>query len=308
MRDINRRTLLKSAAALAAGATTPWASSARASEFELGSAKILTLSDGQMSLPFDRVIAGDLKPEVKAFLMENEISLEGRTSDLNLTLLRDGDRTVLFDIGSGSNFLDGTGTLLDSMDELGVDPEEVTHVVFTHAHPDHLWGVLDDMDDPTLPNAQYMISDVEWDYWTGDKATKELPEELLSFAAGAKRYLSAIENNITQFKAGEEILPGIQAVASHGHSPGHTSFEVRNGSESVMVVGDAIAHELISFAKPDWYAGSDQNKAEGAATRVKLLDRLTADKTRMIGYHLPDGGFGHVEKVGNKGYRFVNEG
>lgn len=303
MRPINRRSLLKSAAALAVGSTQPvWA---RANESKLGSASVITLSDGEMKLPFNSVLAEPNTEEALAFIQIKAIDPSAHSSPLNLTLLRDGERNVLFDIGSGSNFVPGTGLLIDSMDELGIDPEEVTHVVFTHAHPDHLWGLMDEFDDPLMPNAEYLISATEWDYWIDPNTADQMPEDRISFAAGAMRNLKAIEDNITRFRDGEEILPGIQAVATHGHTPGHSAFELRQGSESMMVVGDALTHEHISFSRPDWYTGSDQDKAMGAATRVKLLDRLHNEKTQIVGYHLPGGGMGRVEKDG-KNYRFVS--
>ena len=303
MRPINRRSLLKSAAALAVGSTLPvWA---RANESKLGSASVITLSDGEMQLPFNSVLAEPETEEALAFIQAKAIDPSAHSSPLNLTLLRDGERNVLFDVGSGSNFVPGTGLLIDSMAELGIDPEEVTHVVFTHAHPDHLWGLMDEFDDPLLPNAEYLISATEWDYWIDPNTVEQMPADRVSFAVGAMRNLKAIENNITRFRDGEEILPGIQAVATHGHTPGHSAFELRQGSESMMVVGDALTHEHISFARPDWYTGSDQDKAMGAATRVKLLDRLHSEKIQMVGYHLPSGGMGRVEKDG-KNYRFVS--
>lgn len=257
-----------------------------------------------MQLPFSTLLAEPSVDEASTFLTSRSIDTSVHRSPLNLTLLRDDERTVLFDVGAGSNFLDGTGLLLDSMEEIGVDPEEITHVAFTHAHPDHLWGLMDDFDDPLLPNAEYLINATEWDYWINPNTVDEMPQDRITFAVGAKRNLESIEDNITRFKSGEEILPGILAVGTYGHTPGHTAFELRQGSESIMVVGDALTHEHISFAKPDWYTGSDQDKAMGAATRVKLLDRLHHDKTQLIGYHLPNAGMGVVEKD-NSAYRFV---
>ena len=305
MHPINRRSLLKSAAALAVGSTLPaWA---HANESKLGPASVFTLSDGEMKLPFNTVLAEPDTEEALRFIQAQAIDPSTHSSPLNLTLYRDGERNVLFDVGSGSNFLPGTGLLIDSMEQLGITPDEVTHVVFTHAHPDHLWGLTDEFDDPLMPNAEYLISAAEWDYWTNPNTLDQMPEERISFAVGAMRHLTSIEDNITRFRDGEEILPNIQAVATHGHTPGHSAFELRQGSESMMVVGDALTHEHISFARPDWYTGSDQDKAMGATTRIKLLDRLHHEKTQLVGYHLPSGGMGRVEKEG-KSYRFVSAG
>ncbi len=302
MRPTDRRSFLKTMSTLTVGST--FGSWAKATEYSLGSANVICLSDGMMQLPFSNLLAEAENPEKQRFLETHNIDTEQHSSPLNLTLLRDGENTVLFDIGAGSNFLPGTGLLIDSLDELGIAAEEITHVVFTHAHPDHLWGLMDDFDDPLMPNAEYLISATEWDYWVDPNTVDTMPEDRLAFAVGAKRHLLSIEDKITRFKNGEEILPGIEAVATHGHTPGHTAFELRKGSESMMVVGDALTHEHISFARPDWHTGTDQDRATGAATRVKLLDRLQHQQTPIIGYHLPNGGLGMVESAGSS-YRFT---
>lgn len=305
MARMNRRNLLKSTAAALLG--NSFTAAVQASEYSLSKARVITLSDGEMVLPFSTALADSSSAEALRFLQQHNIDTAERRAPLNLTLLRDGERNVLFDIGAGPNFLAGTGQLLDSMLALEIDPEEITHVVFTHAHPDHLWGLMDDFDEPLLPNAEYLIGATEWDYWINPKTMDDMPEDRLSFAVGARRHLLSIEDKITRFKSGEEILPGVEAFATHGHTPGHMAFELRQGSESLMVVGDALTHEQISFARPDWHTGSDQQPAVAASTRIKLLDRLQHQQTPLIAYHLPGGGKGSVERNG-KAFRFVPQG
>ncbi len=223
-----------------------------------------------------------------------------------MTLLRDGTNTVLFDAGSGSGFMETAGTLLDTLDMIGVAPDDVTHVIFTHAHPDHLWGVLDDFDDPVFFNASHQIGRTEWDYWTNPETVNTIGQARASFAVGAKRRLESMDGAMDFFDAGDEILPGIAAVDSSGHTPGHMSFEIRSGSDSVMVVGDAIGNGHVAFARPDYPSGSDQDADKGATTRSALLDRLAFEQMPMIGFHLPQGGLGRVEKHQNA-YRFIAE-
>ena len=106
------------------------------------------------------------------------------------------------------------------------------------------------------------------------------------------------------FKFGEEILPGVMARKAVGHTPGHTAFEVRDGSESLMIVGDAIANHHMAFEHPKWYAGFDQDDALAVKTRLSMLDQLAAEKLMIIGYHLPYPGIGRAEKK-DGAYRFV---
>ena len=242
--------------------------------------------------------------ELEAILNKHGIVGDQVKPDCNLTLVRDGERTIIFDVGSGPNFMPSAGKLGEALAALKVDPAEVTHVAFTHAHPDHLWGLLDVFDEPLFSEAEYLINQTEWDYWLDHKTVESIGPARQAFAVGAKRNLQAIEDKITRFKAGSEILPGIMARGSEGHTPGHTSFEIRSGNESIMVVGDAIGNHHVAFERPAWEANSDQDRTLGAKTRTQLIDQLAAEKIRMIGYHLPYPGTGFVEK--NDGaYRFV---
>ncbi|WP_127115228.1 MBL fold metallo-hydrolase [Shimia sediminis] len=304
---LTRRRLLQGAGASVGLAGLGLRPSFAANTATLGSMQIRTLSDGTLTLPPEFIFAPMPQDQLAPIRAEFGITEGPLTPECNVTLMQDGERTVLFDVGSGTGFQDSAGLLIDALDEAGVAPEEVTHVVFTHCHPDHLWGVLDDFDDPLFSEAQYMMGRAEWDYWWDPKTVDTIEAARTTMAIGAKRRMEMIEDAITLFDDGAEILPGVAARASYGHTPGHMAFELRQGSESVMVVGDAIGNHHVAFAAPGWESGSDQDGATAVATRQSLLDQLAADKTRLIGYHLPQGGMGHVERSGDT-YRFVPDG
>lgn len=293
--------------AMGAGALFGWPGAGRAAtDMTLGSARLTTLSDGHLTLPREFML-GDLDPEKAGpVLAEHGITGDMIASPCNLTLYRDGTHTVLFDAGAGSHFMPSAGELLGALDSAGVAPGDITHVIFTHAHPDHLWGVLDDFDEPLFANAAHMIGKAEWDYWTDPDTVDTIDEARASFAVGAARRLAAIEDRTQHIKDGDEVLPGIMAHASFGHTPGHMSFEIRQGSEAVMVVGDAIANGHLALAHPDWPSGADQDPDTGITTRLRLLDRLATEKMPMVGFHLPEGGLGRVERA-DGAYRFVSE-
>ena len=152
-----------------------------------------------------------------------------------------------------------------------------------------------------------MMGRKEWDYWWNPETVDTIEESRKTMAVGAKRRMEALEDAITFFDDGEEILPGIAARASYGHTPGHMAFEVRSGSESVMVLGDCIGNHHAAFMAPGLGLGSDQDRETAAQTRLGLMDQLAAEQTRIIGYHLPGGGMGRVERK-DGAYRFVPEG
>ncbi len=261
---------------------------------------------GHLVLPRDFVL-GNL-PEAEAGPILTGLGITGNTvmPPCNLTLWQDGARKVLFDAGSGAGFMPRAGKLAGALDAVGVGAEEITHVIFTHAHPDHLWGVLDEFDDPVFANASYMIGQAEWDYWTDPATVESIDAARAAFAVGAARRLAEIEDRMDFIKAGQEVLPGIMAHDSPGHTPGHMAFEIRQGADAVMVVGDAIGNGHLALARPDWPAGADQDPDTGIKTRTRLLDMLASEGMAMVGFHLPEGGLGRVERADGT-YRFVAE-
>lgn len=277
-----------------------------ATSAKVGDMEVLSVSDGNLILPGAMFFDGHPEAEVEGILAPLNISKSQVEPPCNVTLLRHEDRVVLFDAGSGDGFMPSAGALIESLDAIGVAPDDVTHLVFTHGHPDHLWGVLDDFDDPVFTEAEHMMGQTEWDYWTDPDTVRTIGDVRASFAVGAARRLEAIEDRMTFFGDGDEVLPGIMSHASFGHTPGHMSFEVRSGTDALLVGGDAIGNHHIAFARPDWASGSDQDPSLAATTRKRLLDKLSYEKITLLGFHLPNGGIGRVEKKDSE-YRFVSE-
>ena len=274
-----------------------------ASTLTLGPVQIDTLSDGNLVLPGDFILGGMPQDEMQAIVAKYGLPTDQLTPPCNVTLLRDGTNTVLFDVGAGPDFQPSAGKLAEALDTIGLTIEDITHVLFTHAHPDHLWGLLDDFDEPLFPNAEYMIGQAEFDYWTDPDTVTTIGEARATFAVGAARRLAVIADSIRLLADGEEPLPGIAARLTPGHTPGHMAFEIA-GPTPAMVLGDCIGNHHVAFERPEWESGSDQDKALAAATRVALLDQLATDGHAVIGYHLPAGGIGRVERA-ETGYRFL---
>jgi glyoxylase-like metal-dependent hydrolase (beta-lactamase superfamily II) len=297
---MDRRMLIQ--AMLATGAAGGWPRWAMA-ERAVGAGKVRTLSDGNLVLPGSFILGGLPADDVAPILAEYGLSAEELTPPCNVTLYQDAERVVLFDCGAGFDFTPTAGDLPDSLEAMGLTTGDITHIVFTHGHPDHLWGLLDDFDDPAFPNATYLIGRTEWDYWTNPATVDTIGADRQAFAVGAARRLARIEDQIDFFDDGAEVLPGIVAVETPGHTPGHMAFEI-GGADGMMVLGDAIANHHVAFARPDWETGNDQDPPAAAVTRVRLMDRLATDRRLISGFHLPGGGLGRVERVAS-GYRFV---
>lgn len=301
--SLTRRTVLSGAAALSASTLLPLRSIA---QIALGDATLTTVSDGSLSLPLalpEGVPAEELAQIADRFDLE-----EGAAPPrpLNVTLWQSGDRTVLIDAGSGSQFIPSAGELYANLEAAGIALDDITDVVFTHAHPDHLWGILDDFDEIAFPEAQLWIGEAERAYWTDADAFADLPEDRQSFAIGAARRLEAIADRLQTYRDGDSPVPGLTAILTPGHTPGHMSLRADSGGASAVILGDAVTNDHLNFARPGWPSASDQDPETAATTRAALLAELADTAEAVIGYHLPDDGIGRVGRDGD-GYRFIPE-
>ena len=264
-----------------------------------GDLRIDSISDGHIEFPPD--FAFSVIPEADRADLLAELGIDPQAtvhSPLNVTLLRQGDRVVLFDVGSGPDFMPTAGKLAEALAAVDVAPEDVTDVIFTHGHPDHLWGLLDEFDEPLFPEAALKMGQVEFDYWTDPETVNTIGEERQSFAAGAMRRLTAVGDLIERFEDGAEVLPGIRAVMTPGHTPGHMSFEVGKPEEGIFITGDFVTM-LTGFARPELGTATDHDPELAAKTRSAMLARLADEKWQILGYHLPDGGIGRVSRKGD---------
>ncbi len=270
-----------------------------------GGMEVTVLSDGFLTQPADFIYDPMPKDGLATFLDARGMARDADlTPPCNVTLMRHEDRVVLFDAGAGTAFADTLGELPDALAAAGVAPEDVTHVVFTHGHADHLWGVLDDFDEPMFANAEHMMGRVEFDYWYDPDTATTIRADREGMAIGAKRRLDVMADRMSFFEDGAEIMPGVFARATFGHSPGHMSFVLADGADSALILGDAILNDHVSFAHPDWPVGADADQEAAAAMRLGLLDQLAAEDMPLVGFHLP-GGIGHVERH-EGAYRFVS--
>lgn len=296
---LSRRELLWAGAAATLAGSFSGASAQVVATARQGQREISILSDGAFEMP-QSMLARDVPIDA----ISKETKTTGPvTNVLNVTCFRQGDQVVVFDCGSGSNFLPGTGKLAASLDAAGIAPDSVTHVLFTHLHPDHFWGALDDFDTPLFRNARWLADKREVAFWSSAAVYEKLPEDRHAFAAGAKRIIKVLGETLEQRDAGSEWLPGVAAFDTAGHTPGHVSFELKDASGPVFVLGDALTHPVASFAHPEWRPASDFDADMAVAARRKLLDRAATEKAQVIGYHL-DGGIGRVERSG-AAFRFT---
>jgi len=300
-----RRAFIYGAAALgAAMARPPTAKSATAPyRFTHGAFELMVVSDGHLVLPTSFLAPAAPPAERDAALKAAGQGGEQYQSPTNCTLIRTVSDLILVDTGSGAHFMPTAGKLADNLEAVGIARDSITMVVFTHGHPDHMWGTVDDLDELTFRNASYVVAAAEWDFWNRSDATGGLPPERAGFVTGARRNLARIKDKVRMVKPGDDVVAGISIVETGGHTQGHVSLLV-TGGDGLVILGDALTHPVISFEHPDWRTAADHEPDRAVATRRRLLDRLAADKTRLVGFHLPYPGLGVVERK-DVAYRFV---
>ena len=264
----------------------------------LGAHELIVLSDGHLVVPTAMLARNVGGRELAAYLASVGFGLERVHFHINVALIRAGNEHILIDAGSGGTWEPTAGRLVDSLEAAGIAPAAIGKVVITHAHPDHLWGLIDELDNSLrFPRAEYLVAAREWEFWTGKEAAR-LQGPVEGIAAGAKRVFKAIEERTTRIRPGSEILPGIVALDTAGHTPGHISLLLTAGSSTLLVTGDAVQNNHIALAHPNWQPGADMDGIQAAASRRRLLDLAAADRLQVLSYHMPFPGLGRVERDG----------
>lgn len=301
--DMTRRGFMAGTAAVAAAAMVRPTWAVQHHRFQHGEFDITVLGDGFLTLSAD-VLLPDASAEERAPILKSlGGNMDGAPVQANVPLIRHGDDLILIDNGAGTNFQESTGRLSKNLKATGVMPEQITKVVFTHAHPDHSGATVTPEGKVLYPNAQYFVSQTEWDYWTDKEFETKRPAGLHGFAKGAQRDLFAVERQITRVRAGDEIVPGMSVIDTPGHTPGHISVEL-SGRDNLLITGDACTNDVIFFAHPQWHFGFDTDTELALKNRRMLLERAAAEKLKLLGYHWTYPGVGYAERAGNA-YRFV---
>ncbi len=325
---MTRRDALKMAGAAGVMAAFPWSGAPEASpappalkgpqaggyyRFTIGDVEAVVISDGGLSFqPIQPTWAPEAsKEELESALRSAFLPADRLNLDVNTLLVRIGGELILVDSGAGGLFGPTLGKVRERLAAAGVQPAQVTGVVLTHAHGDHFGGLLDGEGKPVYPNATYFASKTEVDFWTGsdpDFSKLRIPTEQRDKSlAAAKKYLAAIKDRLTPVAPGKKIVEGLEVVDAPGHTPGHIALIVSSGKEALLNSADTIHHHVLMFSHPEWTSAFDVDPGLGAQTRRKILDRAAADGLRVLGYHLPFPGIGHVRKGKDGAFEWLPE-
>lgn len=249
--------------------------------FRIGGIEAVALKDGDLNIP--TAVADN--PWGRAAEVAPLLAAAGQTDgNIHLSiqplLVKTGDRIVLIDTGAGGQM--GTqGKLKASLRAAGIEPGQVTDILISHAHGDHVGGLVAD-GALAFPNATIRLSIPEW----ADLQSQTRMADLVR----------VITPKVQAFAPGATVAPGIMAVSLNGHTPGHSGYEIASGEARLLYVGDALHSSIISVQRPEWRNVWDGDSAAAIATRQTLLERAATDRLPIYGVHFPFPGLGRLER------------
>lgn len=319
MTTVSRRDVLAGAAAVAVSGAAPIASAVAQTaaatpegvhRFKVGDIEVTSILDGvrRVKLGASPTRSASFEQFQEA-LAADKLPRDEIMPVFHPLLVKSGGKLIMVDTGNGPRTLAaGTGLTPQRLAAAGIDAKQIETVLISHFHGDHIGGLVTLDGAPAFPNAEIKVPLDEWNYWLDDSNMNKAAEgsNLRNAHGNVRRVFGAIPGkNLTKYESGKEVAPGITALATPGHTPGHTSFVIASGSGKLLVQADVTSGIALVFVRnPDWFGGGDMDGPMAVATRRKLYDMLAAEKMPMSGYHLPFPALGRMEKSGG-GYSFV---
>jgi glyoxylase-like metal-dependent hydrolase (beta-lactamase superfamily II) len=323
MTAFTRRNLLSAAAGAAAAATVPFEQPARAAtppankqaagwyRYKIGSIEVTVATDGvaRFKMAEDHVI-NIKKDVVNAALAEVFMEKDMMTTPYNPVCLNTGGKLVVIDTGTGeANYKKSNGVggqFVTNLAASGIERTAVDTVIISHYHGDHINGMLMEDNSLTYPNAEILVPAREHAFWMDDgEMSRASVGRLQTNFKNVRRVLNAeVMKRLKTYEWDKDVIPGVTAQGTPGHTPGHTSYVIASGSDSVYLQSDVTHVPFLFVRHPDWHAFYDQDGGMAETTRRKVYDMLAADKMRVQGFHYPFPSLAHVEKVGT-GYREI---
>lgn len=269
---------------------------------QIGEFSITAISDGYLSASLDLLSNIDL---LDASKLQQDAGVNDPSSiHINCYLVRGRGRTILIDAGAGG-FKQWGGKLKVNLALAGVQPSDIDTILLTHAHPDHVGGLLDSSGEAAFPDAELVIHQHEVSFWEDDSNLSRASERARGNFLFARKVFDQYREKMRLF-TDNEVLPGIIAMPLLGHTAGHSGYRIESADRSLLIWGDIVHFPQIQIARPDVSIAFDQDPQLSAKTRSKLLDVVSSDNILIAGMHLGELGFARIQRKGNL-YRIAYE-
>ncbi len=270
----------------------------------LGRFEVTALSDGTVDLPVDKLLTNVKQDRLMALLARSYLKPPVETS-VNGYLVNTGTKLVLIDTGAAGLFGPTLGKLVANLKASGYTPEQVDEVYVTHMHPDHVGGLAAD-GKAVFPNATIRAHAKEGAFWLSQANLDAAPEGSKGFFQGAmaslKPYVDA--GRLKTFDAETELVPGIRAIPSIGHTPGHTIYAVESDGNKLVVWGDLMHVAAVQFAQPTVTIQFDTDSKAAMPQRQKNYADAAKKGYYVAVAHVSFPGIGKLRSSGS-GYDWV---
>jgi glyoxylase-like metal-dependent hydrolase (beta-lactamase superfamily II) len=273
---------------------------------KIGDIEVTQLADGTAQFPLaDTFVRNVARADVEAALAASHLPTDKMTVFFNPMMLNTSGKLVLIDTGNAPNPSGAVGQLMSNMNAAGVEAKAVDMVVISHFHGDHINGLRLADGSLAFPNAEVKVPAAEWAFWMNDENMAKAPDAMKGAFANVRKAFDKMGDRLTQYVMDKDVAPGLTPFATHGHTPGHTSFALQSGKDRLIIQSDVTNNPALFLRNPGWHVMYDMNPQQAEATRRAFFDRAAADKTLIAGFHYPFPSLGYVEKDGANNFRLV---
>lgn len=271
--------------------------------FQVGDFRCTVVSDGQMQPPWEPPWeiffgpdTGVRDDELAAALEEEGQDRDGLALGYNCLCVETKNGTALIDAGLGKNFLgygpdigSQVGKLGDALTVAGIEKRDISTVILTHLHQDHVRGAIWS-GEMIFPNAKHLVTAAEAAYW-------EVTEEQSDHVSVARDALAIIDEQFERIEYDTEIVPGIRTIAAAGHTPGHMALMLSSKGEQLLCMGDSF-YDPIQLRRPEWWTRYDLDPHQSVVSRNRLAAWAADEGFRVHAYHMPFPGIGQIVRGG----------